>query len=150
MKIYLGADHAGFDLKEKVQEHLEAAGHEVLDLGDTVYEKSDDYPDYVGLVAEAVVKAPEESRGIIFGWSGQGEAIVANRYKGVRAALYTGGGDEVITLSREHNNSNVLSLGAHFVSPEDAFRLIKLWLDTPFSGDPRHENRIEKIDQHFA
>ena len=147
MKIYLGADHAGFNLKEQVQTFLESKGYDVEDCGDTVYEASDDYPDYVGLVAAKVAEAPDERKGIIFGWSGQGEAMVANRYKGVRAALYAGGSEEIITLSRQHNNANVLSLGAHFVQAEEAFRLITLWLSTKFSLDERHERRIEKIDQ---
>ncbi len=147
MKIFLGADHAGFELKARVKDFLTASGYSVEDCGNIVLDPGDDYPDFIGLVAKAVAADPENSRGIIFGNSGQGEAMAANRYKGVRAALYTGGGDEVITLSREHNNANVLSLGAHFVTGEEAERLVKLWLDTPFPGGERHERRIEKIDQ---
>lgn len=146
MKIYLGADHAGFELKEKIQTFLEAEGYAVEDCGDLVYEKTDDYPDFIGKVAAAVARDPEGSRGIVFGWSGQGEAIVANRYKGVRAALYAGGSEEIVTLSREHNNANILSLGAHFVDDEHAKHVVKLWLDTPYPGEERHERRIKKID----
>ncbi len=146
MKIYLAADHAGFDLKEKIQTFLETGGYEVYDCGDSVYEKTDDYPDYVGMAAGAVANDPEGSRGIIFGWTGQGEAMVANRFTGVRAALYAGGDEEIITLSRLHNNANVLSLGAHFVDEEKAKRLVTLWLETEFKGEERHERRIKKID----
>ena len=146
MKIYLATDHAGFELKEIIKQFLNDEGYEVQDMGNLVEDKSDDYPDYIARAAEAVAENPED-RAIIFGHSGQGEAMVANRFHFVRAAVYTGGGEEVITLSREHNDANVLSIGAHFVKPDEAKELVRLWLDTPFSGEERHMRRIQEIEE---
>lgn len=145
MKIFLGADHAGFELKEKVKVFLRGLGHEVADEGAFKFDPADDYPDFVEIVAKMVASDPE-SRGIVFGGSGQGEAMCANRFKRVRAAVYYGGRDEVIKLSREHNNANILSIGARFVEEERAKEMIKLWLETSFSGDDRHIRRITKLD----
>lgn len=146
MNIFLGTDHAGFELKETIKEFLAGRGYAVKDCGNVLYDKTDDYPDFIKPVAVAVANDPEQSRGIIFGWSGQGEAIVANRFPGVRAVVYVGQGEEAIMLSREHNDANVLSFGAHFVKPSDAKRLVQVWLSTPFSGEARHLRRIQKID----
>jgi ribose 5-phosphate isomerase B len=96
--------------------------------------------------AMRIVEDPENTRAIIFGMSGQGEAIVANRFPGVRAAVWYGGPDEIIRLSREHNDANVLSIGAHFVTSDEMIAAVKLWLATPFSGEERHKRRIEEID----
>lgn len=145
MKIFLGADHAGFELKEKIKEFLAGLGHEIIDHGAFEFKADDDYPDFIRLAAEAVSK-DLESRGIIFGGSGQGEAMVANRYKGVRAAVYYGGTEEIIKLSREHNDANVLSLGARFIDEKTAKDAVKLWLETSFNGEERHKRRIAKID----
>ncbi|MEK7115221.1 MAG: RpiB/LacA/LacB family sugar-phosphate isomerase [Patescibacteria group bacterium] len=151
MKIYLGSDHAGFELKEKIKKWLalsQAEGlarYEVVDFGALKFDAQDDYPDFVRPVAQAVANDSEQGRGIILGGSGQGEAMVANRISGARAAVYYGGGEEIIKLSREHNNANILSLGARFINEEEAFKAIKLWLDTPFSGDERHVRRIAKF-----
>lgn len=159
MKIYLGTDHAGFALKEDIKPMLIKAGHEVIDLGATEFVDGDDYPDYVAPVAQAVARESKEDpsvRGIILGGSGQGEAIVANRVPGVRAAVYygpaahTGGSRDVITLSREHNDANVLALGARFLAPLEAEEAVTLWLETGFSQDGRHIRRIKKIDQPHA
>ncbi|MEK7085195.1 MAG: RpiB/LacA/LacB family sugar-phosphate isomerase [Patescibacteria group bacterium] len=147
MKIYIGTDHAGFELKEALKKYLAEIGHEVEDKGAFSLNLEDDYPDFIRPVAEAVAADPENTRGIVLGGSGQGEAMVASRYKGVRAAVYYGGEREIIKLSREHNNANILSLGARFISAEEAKEAVKLWLDTPFSGEARHIRRIEKIDQ---
>lgn len=144
MKIHLGSDHAGFELKEALKAHLAGAGHEVIDHGASTYDGEDDYPDFIYPTARAVAAEPG-GRGIILGGSGQGEAMTANRVPGVRAALYYGGSERIITLSREHNNANILSLGARFVSTEEALRVIDLWLATPFEGGC-HQRRIEKID----
>ena len=146
MRIYLAADHAGFQLKEEVKTWLKGLGYAVSDEGAFELDADDDYPDFIHLVGRQVASDPE-SRGIIFGGSGQGEAMVANRYRGVRAAVYNGGGEKIITLSRVHNNANVLSIGARFISTEEALRMIKLWLETTFGGDERHVRRIAKIDQ---
>lgn len=146
MKIYLGSDHAGFETKNKIKVFLKELGYQVHDEGAFEFVADDDYPDFIKIVAAQVASEPENSRGIIFGGSGQGEAIVANRYPGVRAAVYYGGSDEIIRLSRVHNNANVLSIGARFVDAEKAKEVIKLWLGTPFDGEERHARRITKID----
>ena len=146
MKIFLGADHAGFELKEKLKPFLKEMGFEFEDLGNFVYDEQDDYPDFISLVAKKVAEDPENKRGIILGGSGQGEAMVANRKKGVRAAVIYNFNEEIVRLGREHNNANVLSLGAKFLSEEEAKKAVKLWLETKFSGEERHRRRIEKID----
>ena len=147
MKIHIATDHAGFELKEKIKQFLSGLGHDVQDHGAFEYDEKDDYPDFVREAAKAVANDPERSRGVILGVSGQGEAMVANRYKGVRAAVYYGGPENIIKLSREHNDANVLSLGARFISGQTALDMIKLWLDTSFSGEERHKRRIQKIEE---
>ena len=144
MIIALGTDHAGIDLKEVVKIFLEENGYEVKDFGAYEYDSADDYPDFINPTAEFVSKN-NNAMGIIFGGSGQGEAMAANRYKGVRAAVFYGGPDEIISLSRQHNNANILSLAARFIEPEHAINVIKLWLSTEFEGG-RHQKRIEKLD----
>jgi len=145
MKIYLGSDHAGFDLKEEVKAYLKEKGLNVEDEGAFAIDADDDYPDYVKIVAK-LVQSDSESRGLIFGGSGQGEAICANRFNGVRAAVFYGGPSDIIKLSREHNNANVLSLGARFLNFNQAKEAIDLWLATDFSGDEKHVRRIGEID----
>lgn len=145
MKIYLGTDHAGYELKEKLKVFLREIGYQVEDQGAFAPDPEDDYPDYIKVVAK-MVQGDEGSRGIILGGSGQGEAVCANRFRGVRAAVYYGGNPEIVTVSRAHNNSNVLSLGARFVSDDEAKAVVKAWLSAPFSGEERHIRRIEKID----
>ena len=127
MIIALGTDHAGIELKEVVKKFLEENGYEVKDFGAYEYDSADDYPDFINPTAEFVSKN-DNAMGIIFGGSGQGEAMAANRYKGVRAAVFYGGPDEIISLSRQHNNANILSLAARFIEPEHAINVIKLWL----------------------
>lgn len=146
MKIYIGADHAGYEMKEMLKKYLAELGHQVEDKGAFKYEPDDDYPDFVLPVARAVA-SDSESRGIIIGGSGQGEAMAANRVKGVRAAVFYGGNFEIVELSRKHNNANILSLGARFIDDEIAKKAVKLWLETQFEGG-RHQNRINKIDIH--
>ena len=146
MRIYIGTDHAGFELKENLLPFLRAHGHDVEDFGAKKFEALDDYPDFIRPVAEAVAKDPE-SRGIILGGSGQGEAMCANRVKGARAAVYYGGPFDVAVLSREHNDANILSLGARFVDEDEAREIVRVWLETPFSGDERHSRRIKKLDK---
>ncbi|MFC1581577.1 RpiB/LacA/LacB family sugar-phosphate isomerase [Candidatus Neomarinimicrobiota bacterium] len=144
VKVVLATDHAGFELKESVKQYLQNSGFEVEDFGAFEYNVEDDYPDFIKPAA-GVVASSKNCMGIIFGGSGQGEAMVANRIKGVRAVVYYDGPQEIVYLSRKHNNANVLSLGARFISPEKAIQVIDVWLKTPFDGD-RHERRISKLD----
>lgn len=152
MKIYIGADHAGYELKEKIKAYLSGLGlgYEVVDKGAFSLDPNDDYPDFIRPVAEAVSESPlldnEESFGIIFGGSGEGEAMDANRIEGVRACEYYGGNFDIVKTSREHNNANVLSLGARFMTEDEAKFAVELFLNTKFSGDERHIRRIEKLD----
>lgn len=145
-KIFVGTDHAGFELKEKLVPFLKELGYEVEDKGAFSLDEKDDYPDFVAPVAEEVSKAPEDTRGIVLGGSGQGEDMVADKFPHVRSAVYYGGPLEIVKLSREHNDANILSLGARFISEEEAKTAVKLWLETPFSGEERHARRIEKIE----
>lgn len=145
--IYLASDHRGYKLKEKIKQWLVERGHQVEDQGNHTFDLQDDYPDFVARAAQKVSQDPANSKAIILGASGQGEAMAANRYKGVRAAVYYGGPEEIITLSREHNDANVLSLGASFLDEETAQRVIQQWLETPFSEEERHKRRIKRIEQ---
>lgn len=145
MKIYLATDHAGFEMKEEIKSALIQDGREVEDCGSYSYEENDDYPDFISVAARAVSSDPDNTKAIIFGGSGQGEAIVANKFKGVRAVVFYGSEGEIVTLSREHNDANVLSIGARFLTNEEAKRIVKVWLHTEFSGDERHVRRLVKI-----
>lgn len=147
MKTYLATDHAGFELKERLLLYIKELGFEAIDRGAHSYEADDDYPDYITLAARDVSSDPDNARGVVLGGSGEGEAMVANRFSGVRAAVYYGGATEIVTLSREHNNANVLSLGARFLSEEEAKEAVRLFLTTPFTGEERHARRIKKIKQ---
>jgi ribose 5-phosphate isomerase B len=155
MKIYLATDHAGFSLKEEVKKYLEelppkeGEAYEVYDCGALTLEPGDGYPAYMAQAAENVQKDAlhEPALAIIFGGSGQGEAIVANRFRHVRAIVYAGGNLELVKLGREHNDANVLSIGARFVTFSEAVQAITLFLDTPFSHDERHVERIIQIDE---
>lgn len=142
-KIILATDHAGFKLKEEIKEYLVDEGMEVDDMGAYALNPQDDYPDFIVPAAKKVAK--NQSRGIIFGASGQGEAIVANKVNGIRAALYYGKNTEIVKLSRTHNNVNILSLGAKFLTKEEAIEAIKIWLKTDFSNEEKHRRRIKKI-----
>ena len=144
MKIHIATDHAGLDLKNIIRDYLISKGHEVTDHGAHEYDALDDYPDYNFPCAKAVA-SDLESRGIILGGSGQGEAMAANRVKGVRAAVFYNGPVEIVKLSREHNNANILSLGARFMTEDEIYDVIEMWLDEPFGGE-RHQRRIDKLD----
>jgi ribose 5-phosphate isomerase B len=146
MNIYLASDHAGFELKNHLAGYLTSLGFTIIDKGPFTLNPTDDYPDFVRLVTEEILKNPDQSRGIVLGGSGQGEAVEANRFKGIRAAVYYGGSLDIIKLSREHNNSNILSLGARFLTHTEAEEAVKLWLETRFSEELRHRRRIEKLD----
>jgi len=145
MNIHLATDHAGLELKNAIKDYLIGKGHEVTDHGAHEYDAQDDYPDFIFPCARAVAANPK-NRGIILGGSGQGEAMAANRIKGVRAAVYYGSEREIARLSREHNNANVLSLGARFISEQEIYDIIETWLDEPFEGG-RHQRRIDKLDR---
>lgn len=145
MKIFIGTDHAGFEIKGELAFFLKSLGHEVEDLGAHTLEALDDYPDFIRPVAEAVAR-DSSSKGIILGGTGQGEAMCANRIKGVRAAVYYGGPIDIAVLSREHNDSNILSLGARFIDIDEAKKVVRVWLETPFSNEDRHVRRIKKLD----
>ena len=146
MKILLGTDHAGFELKNKVAAYLKGEGFDVEDMGAHVFDKEDDYPKIMVPVAMRIVSDGEAVRGIIFGKSGNGEAMISNRFPGVRAAVYHGKNLEIVSLSREHNNANILSLAAGFVEEEEAIEAVKIFITTKFSGDPRHVRRNEMLD----
>lgn len=147
-KIFIGTDHAGFGLKESLKAFLGTLGYNVEDKG-TFSEEPCDYPDFIYPVARAVAQ-DRQSKGIILGGSGQGEAMAANRVKGIRATVCYGGSKSAITdivrLSRQHNDANILSFGARFITEKDARMAVKLWLETPFPGEERHKRRIAKID----
>ena len=145
MKIHIATDHAGLELKNIIRDYLISKGYEVTDHGAHEYDALDDYPDYIFPCAKAVA-SDLESRGIILGGSGQGEAMAANRVKGVRAAVFYSGPVEIVKLSREHNNANILSLGARFMTEDEIYGVIEMWLDEPF-GDGRHQRRIDKLDR---
>jgi len=147
MIIYLGSDHAGFELKEKLEIYLKESGYEVADNGPYEKNPDDDYPDYITTVALKVSLNPKDVLGIILGGSGQGEAMMANRFPHVRAMVYYGGALQMIKVAREHNDANVLSLGARFISDEEAKSAVKLWIETPFSSEERHIRRIKKIEE---
>ena len=141
MKIAIGSDHAGFQYKGKIRDFLESLGHNVTDFG-THSEEPVDYPLFIRPVAEAVARS-EFDRGIVLGGSGNGEAMVANRIKGIRCALCWNA--DSARLGRQHNDANVLSLGQRMMSLETALQIVRIWLETPFEGG-RHQRRIELID----
>jgi ribose 5-phosphate isomerase B len=141
MKIAIGSDHAGFQYKEKIRGLLEDLGHDVTDFG-TNSEAAVDYPLFIRPAAEAVARGRCE-RGIVLGGSGNGEAIVANRLKGIRCALCWN--VESATLARQHNDANMISLGQRMMTLETALAIVRVWLETPFEGG-RHQRRIEMID----
>ena len=150
--IYIASDHAGFHLKRQLIQYLKVKGLEVEDLGPHELDEGDDYPDTILPCALRVAQGkPGEDFGIVIGGSGQGEAIVANKVKGIRAAVYygspsTGSGSSIPRLAKEHNDANILSLGARFLSLEDAKRAVSAWLEAKFEGG-RHTRRIDKISQ---
>ncbi len=161
MKVYLATDHTGLEVKDKVYKMLLELGYDVQDCGALEYNPDDDYPDFIAKAASEVSKDPHNNKGIIFGGSGQGEAMAANKFKGVRCALfYTPAlatdainieGDKstdpfaIVKLTREHNDANMLSIGFRFLKETDIMSAITLWLQTPGATAQRHLRRIEKI-----
>lgn len=147
MKVYIGADHGGYKLKEELKKYLGEMGYEVEDMGVYTPDPEDDYPDFVFPTGERVAQNPG-SMGIVIGRSGNGEAIAANKVRGIRAALCWN--EEVAKKAREHNDANVLSLGADYIDSETAKGIVKTFLETPFSGEERHKRRIERISSYEA
>jgi ribose 5-phosphate isomerase B len=156
MRIFVGADHAGFGHKEKLISYLQELGHEVIDKGAYEYNEDDDFPDYIIPVAREVALRPYEVRGIVFGGSGQGEAMAANKFRGVRATVYYGpresvvedaSGVSIINVSRGDNDSNLLSLGCRFITVEEMKEAVKEWLEAPFKNTERYIRRIQKMDR---
>src|ERR671920_105879 len=142
MRVYLGSDHAGYELKQHLVDHLGKQGHEVVDVGPHAYDPEDDYPAFC-LTAGAKVVADPGSLGIVVGGSGNGEQIAANKIEGVRSALVWK--VEIAELARQHNDSNVCAIGAREHSPEEAESFVDTFLATPFSGNPRHARRIAQV-----
>jgi ribose 5-phosphate isomerase B len=145
MRVYLGSDHAGFELKNHLVEHLQKQGHDVVDVGPHVYDAEDDYPAFC-LHAGARVVADPGSLGIVIGGSGNGEQISANKVAGVRSALVWK--VEIAELARQHNDSNVCAIGARQHTPDEAAAFADAFLSTSFSGDPRHQRRIDQVAEY--
>ena len=146
-KIYIGSDHAGYELKERLKIYLSSLEYKVEDKGAFDLNTNDDYPDFIIPVANKVSK-DKESLGIVLGGSGEGEQISANKIDGIRAIEYYGGNLEIVRLGREHNNANILSLGARFIKEDEAKEAVKLFIETPFSNEERHIRRINKIENN--
>lgn len=140
--IALATDHAGYELKEEIKYYLQSLGYRIKDFG-TDIKKPSDYPDFIFKAARAVARSGGRVRGIVFGGSGIGEAIAANKVKGIRAAVVCN--EYMARVSREHNDSNILSLGSRILTPTLAKELVRIWLETPFPGDERHVRRLRKI-----
>lgn len=155
MKIYVGSDHAGYGLKEKLIPFLKELGHDVEDKGATEYNEEDDYPDFIIPVAREVSMHPNEVRGIVLGGSGQGEGMAANKFNNVRATVYYGQGqcivteeqESIIRISRADNDANVLSLGARFITEDEMKNAVREWLETPFKGTDKYARRITKMNR---
>lgn len=144
--IFLASDHAGFKLKEKLKDHLVLKGYAIFDCGPFKLNPQDDYPDFIIPCAKKVSKA-KNSLGIVLGLSGQGEAVAANKIKGIRAVTIYSVNPKIVMLSRQHNNSNILSLGAGFLTEKQALFTVDLWLSTEFSNEPRHKRRLSKLEK---
>jgi ribose 5-phosphate isomerase B len=146
MRVFLGTDHAGYELKEHLRAELAAYGHDVVDCGATEYDAEDDYPSFCIEAARRAVT--EGGFAVVLGGSGNGEQIAANKVPGARAALcWT---PEIARLAREHNDANVCSLGARFLAPDEALSVVRTFLGTAFSGDDRHVRRIGQISAYEA
>jgi ribose 5-phosphate isomerase B len=142
--VFIASDHAGFDLKSALIPYIGSLGYEVEDMGVHVPTPTDDYPEFIAPCAQKVAQN-KDSIGIVIGGSGQGEAMVANRQKGIRAAEFYGGNLDLVRLAREHNNANILSLGARFLSENEAKEAVQTFLATPFSNEERHVRRIAEF-----
>ncbi len=148
MKIYLGADHGGYELKNVIREHLVHAGHEVEDLGAKTLDPDDDYPRYAYDVAAKVLGGADDDRGILLCRSGQGMAIAANRVGGIRAAIAWN--SETAVHARRDDNVNVLVLASDYTTPYVALEAVDAWLDTKFSKNPRYQRRLDQIEELYG
>ena len=149
MKIHIGTDHAGLDFKNTITQHLTQQGHQVTDHGAYEFNPEDDYPAFCIATAEAVMADEvdgNQSLGVVFGGSGNGEQIAANKVNGIRAALVWN--EDTAKLARQHNDANVISIGARQHTQEEALHLIDLFINEPFSGDERHVRRISQIKEY--
>ncbi len=144
MKIYLATDHGGYELKEVLKDWLKENGYEVEDMGAKSFDPNDDYPDFIVPLAKQIAQE-SDSLGIISGRSGNGEAIAANKIKGVRAAVCIN--EEMARKAKEHNNANILSLGADYMGVDEAKNTVKAFLETPFTIEERHVRRLKKIEE---
>ncbi len=147
MRVHIGSDHAGFELKQHLVRVLADKGYEVVDHGAETYDAEDDYPPFCLATGEAVID-DEGSLGVVIGGSGNGEAIAANKVDGVRCALAWS--EDTAKLGRQHNNANVVSVGGRMHTTEAATQLVEWFLETPFSGDPRHQRRIQELAAYEA
>ena len=145
MRVYLGSDHAGFELKSYLLEHLAKAGHEVVDCGAEAYDPDDDYPPFCIRTGERVLADPG-SLGVVIGGSGNGEQIAANKVPGIRAALAWS--EETATLAREHNDAQVVAVGGRMHTVEEMTRFVEVFLATPFSEEERHARRIGMLVEY--
>ena len=145
MRVYLGADHAGFEFKNQIIEHLEKSGHEPIDCGAHVYDPIDDYPAFCIEAARRVVE-DEGSLGLVLGGSGNGEQIAANKVPGARCALAWS--VETAKLAREHNKAQLIGIGGRMHSLDEALAIVDAFLDTPFSGEERHQRRIDILSEY--
>lgn len=146
-KIYIASDHAGFYLKKALIQYLGVKEYEVEDCGAFKMDEADDYPDFIVPCALRVAQGKSGDVGIIIGGSGNGEAIAANKVKGIRAAVFYGSNAEIARLAKLHNNANILSIGARFTTDDEAKKAVALWLETKFENEERHVRRIGKIGE---
>ncbi|KTR85456.1 ribose-5-phosphate isomerase [Leucobacter chromiiresistens] len=149
MRIHVATDHAGLEFSQQLQDHLRAQGHQVIDHGPAEYDALDDYPSFCINAAIGVARDERdgvEALGVVFGGSGNGEQMAANKVAGIRAALVWN--DATATLAREHNNANVISIGARQHDVADAIRFIEIFIDTPFTGEERHVRRIAQLGEY--
>ena len=149
MRVHIATDHAGYELKNYLVDRLREAGHDVVDHGAHSYDAQDDYPAFCIRAAQAVVRDQSsgvEALGVVFGGSGNGEQIAANKVRGIRAALATN--VDLAKLAREHNDANVISLGGRMQSLEESYAIVEAFLETPFSGEERHQRRIDLLAEY--
>lgn len=147
MIIHLATDHAGFEYKEQIKSWLLGEGLQVVDHGAFIFDEVDDYPDFISKAAARISKNPETDKAVIFGGSGQGEAMVANRFPGVRAAVLNVDNEDLVLLSRQHNDANILSIGARFLTIDSVKKHIWTWLHTEAFTEDKYTRRNQKVEK---